>query len=104
MEITLLTKKGITPNPTVEFLELCNLAINSVNDNAFADILLDGKFKEICAPDALVRLEKNYNFGKLVITITYGTRGGELQHWFCTHYDTTIGCTGTEFNPIMYAY
>jgi hypothetical protein len=104
MEITLITRNGITPNPTIDFIELCNLAINSVNDNAFADILLDGKYKELCTEDALLDLQKTFLFGKLIITLNYVTRDNRLQHRFCTHYDSVYGCTGTELNPVMYAY
>ena len=104
MNFELLTKNGITPNPTVDFIELCNLAINVANDNAFAAILLDAKFKELCTDDTLLTLDRAWAFGTLVITIIYATRGGEMQHRFCTHYDLTKGCTGTELNPVMYAY
>jgi hypothetical protein len=104
MNFELITRNNITPNPSVELIELCNLAINVANDNAFAAILLDAKYKELCTDDSLLTLDKHWAFGTLVITIQHGTRGGDMQHRFCTHYDTTKECTGTELSPVMYAY
>jgi hypothetical protein len=105
MEITLITRNGITPNPTVEFLELCQKALDYISLNNFNDLLeLESKFIDLCQKDSLLALDKYWVFGTLVITIQHATLGGDMQHRFCTHYDLTKGCTGTELSPVMYAY
>jgi hypothetical protein len=105
MEINLITRNGITPNPTVEFLELCQKALDYVNSNSFNDLMeLESKYIDICTPESLTMLQKDYVFGKLIITVLYASRVADRQHRFCTHFDSVIGCTGTELNPVMFAY
>jgi hypothetical protein len=107
MEINLITKEGITPNPTVEFLELCQKALDYIASNNFNDLLeLESKFTDLFKEDTLTSLEKRWDFGRLSINIVYANRGEGIQHRFISHYDNISNCPSNygELNPVIFAY
>ena len=107
MEINLITKNGLTPNPTDEFLELCNIAVKCITENSINAIVeLESKFIDLCQKDSLLVLNKNWDFGKLSISIVYASHTQSFQHRFISHWDNIHNCTAAsdELNPVIYAY
>jgi hypothetical protein len=101
MEITLLTINGITPNPTVEFLELCQLAVEVSQSKAHIS-QLQNKVLELTEDKVMVTLFQSFEFNKrIVIRIGYSCVGEELGYNFSTHEYTPIGI---ELNPNITAY
>lgn len=89
MEITLITRNGITPNPTVEFLELCQLAIDALNDRAFAAIILSNKVKEMSTPENWLHVEQTNRYGITTFSIAYCLKGSNTMHHFESHEKTS---------------
>jgi hypothetical protein len=107
MEINLITRNGITPNPTVEFLELCNIAVKCITENSLNAIVeLESKFIDLFKEDTLISLEKRWEFRRLSINIVYANRGEGIQHRFISHYDNISNCPSNygELNPVIFAY
>jgi hypothetical protein len=89
MEITLITRNGITPNPTVEFLELCQLAIEALNDRAFGMVLLAHKVKELSRSDCWLHFEQTNRYGITTFSIAYCLKGSNTMHHFESHEKTS---------------
>jgi hypothetical protein len=89
MEITLNTRNNITANPTVEFLELCQLCVDVCNGIPFANILLPHKLTELCRPDTYVLFEQFNRFGVITFYIAYQLQGSRTLHRFDSHEKTS---------------
>ena len=99
MEITLLTRNGITPNPTVEFLELCQLAVDRCNGKKTI-IDLQTKFIEMQSVDCYLEVKQLNYYGVLVFFITYSVQGTHIRYEFATHEKT--GDFSYELAPYIY--
>lgn len=91
MEITLLTRNEITPNPTVEFLELCQLAVDIANGRLFSDIILTNKVKEMSTPDNWLHFEQYNRYGITTFSITYKQKESGTIFNFESHQRTQDG-------------
>jgi hypothetical protein len=91
MEITLITRNGITPNPTVEFLELCQLAIEALNDRAFGMVILAHKVKELSRSDCWLHFEQTNRYGITTFSIGYCLEGTNTMHHFDSHERNEAG-------------
>lgn len=101
MEITLETRNGITPNPTVEFLELCQLAVKVCTENTINAIVeLQVKFKDLCCPACYASMKQLSYYGENVINITYSVQGTHIRYEFATHEKT--GDFSYELAPYIY--
>jgi len=90
MEITLNERNGITANPTIEFLELCQLAVDVCNGVPFANILLPHKLNELSRPDTYIAFEQYNRYGLLIFEIAYQLQGGRLFR-FASHEQVSAG-------------
>ena len=91
MEITLETRNGITPNPTIEFLELCQLAVDIANGRLFNDIILTNKVKEMSTPDNWLHFEQYNRYGITTFSIGYSEKGSGIMHHFESHEKNELG-------------
>jgi hypothetical protein len=105
MEITLNTRNGIAANPTIEFLELCQLCVDVCNNVPFANILLPHKLNELSRPDTYIAFEQFNRFGLLIFEIAYQMKGTGTLHRFATHeqispavYELCPNITERKFN------
>lgn len=102
MEINLITRNGITPNPTVEFLELCQLAIDALNSDLFSTIILLNKVKELSTPNSYLILKQLSYYGVTCYFITYSVQGTHIKYDFSTHQKT--GDFTYELYPSIHEY
>jgi hypothetical protein len=89
MEITLNTRNGIPANPTIEFLELCQLAVDVCNNVPFANILLPHKVAELSRPDTYLLFEQFNRFGVITFEIAYQLQGSFTLQRFDSHEQTS---------------
>lgn len=86
MEITLLTRNGITPNPTVEFLELCQKAVDYCKDSSLNNCVnLYGTVKTLSVFDNWLHVEQYNRYGVTTFSIGYSEKGSGIMHHFESH-------------------
>ena len=100
MEITLLTRNGITPNPTVEFLELCQKAVNYCKDKSLDNCIdLHASVNTMSTPDNWLHIEQYNRYGVTTFSIGYSEKGSGIMHHFESHQKNELGFY--ELNPTI---
>lgn len=101
MEITLETRNGITPNPTVEFLELCQLAVDYCNNKSLDNCVnLHASVNSMSTPDCYLEVKQRSYYGVICFWITYSVKGTHIRYEFATHEKT--GDFSYELAPYVY--
>jgi hypothetical protein len=81
-------------------LELCQLAIDNLNNRAFGDMILAAKIKELSTSDCYLKVNYLSYYGVTVYTITYSVQGTHIRYEFNTHEKT--GDFSYELAPNLY--
>jgi hypothetical protein len=92
MEITLLTRNGITPNPTVEFLELCQKAVNYCKDKSLDNCIdLHASVNTMSTSDNWLHVEQYNRYGITTFSIGCSEKESGTMFYFESHQLTQDG-------------